>query len=113
MRKILTVLFVIIISLSVLIISIEYHTFNLKSYEKSYDKYELFKSTNNSKQVFLEDSKELIRYIKKEITNDQLAETFNQKEVMHMEDVQNIFSSIKLLKYIFIVLQTLKNIKNF
>ncbi len=104
MKRLLIILFVIMISLSVLIFSIEYHTFNIKSYEKSYEKYDLFKKTNNSKGEFLEDSRELIEYIKGGLSNDELAETFNEKEVLHMEDVQNIYTNIRLIKYICMVL---------
>lgn len=92
------------ISLSILIISIEFHTFRLGSYETSYEKYDLGTRTNKSKDEFLRISQELIEYLKSNRTNKELGGIFNEKEVMHMEDVQDIFTGLRLLKYIGIVL---------
>lgn len=99
MKKILGILLIISISLSFLVISIETNTYNKKYYLSSYEKYNVIKDTNKSKHELESITKKLILYLKNKGGQELLSPHYNETEILHMEDVKDLFNLARIIKY--------------
>lgn len=102
MKKILTFLMVISISLMFLVISIEQNAYNKSFYMKKYEEnhIEIITGKNTKELASITDG--LILYLKGG-GNDLLRPHFNDKEILHMEDVKSLFNLGRMIKYIALV----------
>lgn len=104
MRKFLIFLLVVSLSLTVLAISIEKNAYDMDYYLKSYEKNKISQLTGKSKGQLAEISENLVSYIKGQGGEELLEPYFNEKEILHMVDVQNLFNLARRIKYIGLVL---------
>ncbi|HLR21044.1 MAG TPA: TIGR01906 family membrane protein [Tissierellaceae bacterium] len=100
MKKIFSIILIISISLSCLAFSIELNSYNKDFYIKSYKKYEVPKITNKSIEDLSEITDDIISYLKNSGGDELLSKHFNEKEVLHMRDVQNLFNISRWVKII-------------
>lgn len=107
MRKILGFILIISISLSLLVISIELNTYNKNYYLDSYEKYGVLETTGKSLVELEIITIDIIEYLKGNGGNELLDKHFNEKEVLHMEDVVLLFNYARILKYISLSLSIL------
>ncbi len=104
MRKILVVILVISISLWCLLGAVEMNTFNINLYMKSYEKYNIQEVTGKNKEELQSITEDIFVYLKGDGGREILEPNFNEKEVLHMEDVKDLFRIGFKLKYIAIFL---------
>lgn len=104
MKKIFAILLIISISLSFLVLSIENNTYNKKYYLNSYEKYGVKEITGKSMVKLEEITDKLILYLKAKGGEELLSPYFNQREILHMEDVRELFDFARIIKYIGIII---------
>lgn len=95
---------VISLSLSFLIISLEQNAYNKDYFLNSYKKYNIEDITSKSIEELDVITIDLIKYLKTKGSNELLETHFNEKEVLHMVDVQNLFNLARMIKYISIAI---------
>ncbi len=103
MKKILTVVLVILLVISIstmfLMISIERNAYNINYFTKAYEKYDIESVTSKSKEELNIITIDLIKYLKGIGGNELLEEHFNEREILHMEDVQYLFNLERTVKH--------------
>lgn len=99
LKKVLAVVLVISISIMFLIISLERNAYNINYFTKSYEKYDIESITSKSSEELKIITIDLIKYLKGIGGNELLEPHFNQKEILHMEDVQNLFHLARTIKH--------------
>lgn len=104
LKKIFAVLLVISISISCLLIAIELNAFNINLYNKSFRKHNIDKLTGKDFNELEEIANDLILYLDGKESEDIMQPNFNNKEILHMEDVKMLFTSGKLIRTISVVL---------
>lgn len=104
MKKIFLVLLVVLLSLSCLLIAVEKNSFNINFYMESYEKYNIQKVTGKSKMELESITEDIFTYLRGDRGRDILEPNFNEREILHMEDVQDLFKIGFRLKYISIFL---------
>lgn len=104
MKKILGVLLIVSISLSFLVISLERNTYNIDYYLDSYEKYEIEEVTGKSIVELEAITDKLILYLKGKGGEELLKPHYNEREITHMVDVQNLFKLARLIKYIGLII---------
>ena len=104
MKKAGLVLLIIFLSLFCLLISFEKHSFNKSYYMDSYDKYNIEEVTGKSSLELGEITDKLLVYLKGNAGEEALKPHYNEREILHMEDVQKLFKYGFILKYITIIL---------
>lgn len=104
MKKILSIILVISISLWCFLGAIERYTFNVDFYMASYDKYNIEQVTGKNKEELESITMDLLIYLKGDESNEILEANFNEREILHMEDVKNLFDIGFKLKYLSIFL---------
>lgn len=97
MKKITSWIAIVTISLLALGLSIEYNAFNLRNYTRAFTSYGVVEETGKTIEELEAISKDIIVYLKNKGGNERLTPYFNQREVMHMEDVQVLFRALRLL----------------
>lgn len=107
MKKLLLIILVISLSLSCLLIALEQHAFDMRKYVDIYDKYNICDITGKSYQELVEITDGLFTYLKGKAGNEILEPHFNEREILHMRDVQVLFKYGFILKYITIILSLL------
>lgn len=100
MKKILIVVLIISISLWCLLGALELNTFNVDFFMKSYDKYNVQEVTGKTKDELRLITEDLFVYLKGDAGNEILEANFNEREILHMEDVEKLFKNGFRLKYI-------------
>lgn len=100
MKKALGILLIISISLSFLVISIERNTYNKDYYLDSYKKYEIEEVTGKSMEELGSITDKLILYLKGKGGEELLKPHYNEREILHMIDVINLFNLARMIKYI-------------
>lgn len=103
MKKILAVLLVISLSMMFLMISIERNSYNVNYFTKSYEKYNIEAITSKTSEELDIITHDLIKYLKNIGGNELLEPHFNEREILHMEDVQHLFNLERIVKYISIL----------
>lgn len=104
MKKILAVLLVISLSMMFLTISIERNAYSVKYFTNSYEKYNIESITSKSSDELDIITLDIIKYLKGIGGNELLEPHFNEREVQHMVDVQELFNLERLVKYISILI---------
>ncbi len=104
MKKILGVLLIIAISLFCLLISVELNAFNLDLYSKSFKEHNANTITGRNFNELEGIAENLILYLDEKASEEILEADFNNKEILHMEDVKELFILGRLLKNISIIL---------
>lgn len=95
--------------LALLVASIEVVAFSTSFFEKQYTKLDTAQSMGLSQDDLMKATHQLLDYIKGDVDTinvkvtieNESVDMFNQKEVDHMVDVQDIFMNVKLIKNIF------------
>lgn len=100
MKTLIKIILIISISLSVLVISIERNTYNKKYYLNSYEKYNIVKDTNRTMEDLEGITEQLINYLKDKGGVELLKPHYNEREILHMEDVKGLFNMARTIKYI-------------
>lgn len=98
MKKILIFILTISISLCLLLTSLSIHAYNINGYMNSFRKYDIDDETGKTYEELENIGKDLISYLKLEGGEELLIPHFNQREIMHMEDVQSLFRTGKTLR---------------
>lgn len=107
MRKVLSFVLIISISLSLLVLSLELNTYNKSYYLRSYEKYNGLETTGRSMGDLEVITEDIIKYLKGNGGNELLNPHFNEREVQHMEDVVELFDYARVIKYISITVTIL------
>ena len=107
MKKLLAIILVISMSLVILVLSIENNAYNKNYFMKSYNKYNIEEVTSKTKDQLHIITVDMIQYLKHKGGNELLEPHFNEKEVLHMEDVQQLFDLARRIKYMGIIISFL------
>ena len=100
MKKILSLILVISISLFFLAFSIEINSYNKNYYLRSYEKHGVYDVTKRSEEDLSVITNDIISYLKGHGGDELLTPHFNESEVLHMRDVQAHFELARTIKYI-------------
>lgn len=103
MRKLVIVLMILSLSLTFLVFSIEQSAYNKDYYLKKYKENDIEKVTGRNMQELEYITDDLILYLKGG-HNKLLRPQFNEREILHMEDVRELFNLARTIKYIGIAL---------
>lgn len=97
---------VLVISLSLwcLLGAVEKNTFNINFYMESFDKYNVQEVTGKNKEELQFITEDLLVYLRGIEGRDILEANFSEREILHMEDVQDLFRIGFKLKYLAIFL---------
>lgn len=106
MKKIFMILIVLAISLTFLVFSIERNAYNEDYYMRKYEEYNIKEATGKNLEELKPITNNLILYLKGG-ENDLLRPHFNEKEILHMEDVKKLFNLAREIKYIGILITIL------
>jgi integral membrane protein (TIGR01906 family) len=88
-------------------ISIEVNSYNQSYFTKSYEKYNIESVTSKSSEELKIITIDLIKYLKGLGGNELLEPHFNEREILHMEDVQYLFDLARMVKYISTIISIL------
>lgn len=92
------------ISLLLLATSIEINSYNKGYFESSYEKNKVSEITNLSMEQLMDITDDIILYLKNKGGNELLEPHFNEREILHMEDVQDLYILNRRIRNIGIVL---------
>lgn len=104
LKKLLSFMLVLSLSLTFLMISIENNAYNKGYYLRAYNEYDIEKETGRIMYELEEITIHIIDYLKGKGGDELLNPYFNDREVLHMRDVQNLFRYERIIKYIFGIL---------
>ncbi|NLY44646.1 MAG: TIGR01906 family membrane protein [Tissierella sp.] len=99
MKRLVGIILIISISLSLLVLSIETSSYNKTYYINSYEKYNIVQRTGESLEHLSTITDDIILYLKGDGGDELLSPYFNEREVLHMRDVQNLFNLARVIKY--------------
>lgn len=99
MKRILLVILIITLSLSCLLIAVELNTFNISHYADTFVDGNIEESTGKDYFEFKKIVKDLFIYLKGKAGDEILEPNFNQREILHMQDVQVLFKYGFIIKY--------------
>lgn len=99
-------IFILIISISLwcLLSAVELNAFNSSFYVKSYKKYNIEEITGKNEFELESITQDLFTYLRGDAGNEILEDNFNEREILHMEDVEGLFKNGYRIKYISIFL---------
>ncbi len=103
MKKTIATIISIALILIALAYSIELNAYDLSYYQGAYKKYEIEEVTGKTENELLAISEDIILYLKNEGGSELLEPHFNEREVLHMVDVQDLFKLKTGIKYLSIV----------
>lgn len=98
MKKIMSILSVLSIFLVVLGSSIEMNAYNIRYYEDFFYENNIDSETKKTQAELKSISEDLVLYLKSSGNETILEKTFNEREVSHMIDVQNLFNLLRNIK---------------
>lgn len=98
LKKVLGIILIISISLSCLLISVELNAFNLDLYNKSFKKHSTNTITGKSFKELEDIAKDLTIYLDDNESSEILQPNFNNREILHMEDVKALFKWGKIIR---------------
>lgn len=107
MKKILLIILVIFLSLSCLLISLEKNSFKELTYSNAYNEYNIENITGKTHSELMGITNDLLVYLRGNAGDEILELNFNEREILHMRDVQVLFKYGFILKYIFIIVSIL------
>lgn len=100
LKRLFAFILIISVSLSLLVFSLEYNSYNKTFYLRAYERYGVLETTGKSLDELELITIDIIEYLKGNGGNELLAPHFNEKEVMHMVDVQELFDMARVIKYV-------------
>nr|WP_300002267.1 TIGR01906 family membrane protein [Tissierella sp.] len=103
MKRLLAIIMVIAVSLTLLVLSIEIGSYNKEFFMDKYKEYRITEVTGKSLDELEPITENLILYLKGG-DNSLLMPHFNEREILHMEDVRDLFDLARMIKYISIAL---------
>lgn len=101
MKKIISIVLIISISITLLFTALENNAYNKNYYLNAFENNGTVQETGKSMEELGVISDDLIDYLKGKGYDELLTPHFNDKEVAHMRDVQDLFDRARALKYIF------------
>lgn len=101
MKKIFSIILIISLSLTFLMISIENSAYCKSYYINAYNKYNIEAETGKDINELGKITDNIIAYLKGIGNDELLSPYFNEREVLHMRDVQTLFMYERTVKYIF------------
>lgn len=104
LKKLLLVLLVLALSLSCLLLATEQHVFDMKHYRRNYFSYQINEVTGKDFQELANITEDLFTYLKGKAGDEILEPNFNEREILHMRDVQILFKYGFISKYIAIII---------
>lgn len=120
MDRTISILFSIFLPIAILLLSVNVIAFNENFYAKKYDEYNITYSTNIEKDELMDLTTKLFKYLRGEENNSKIEKYFNEKELMHLEDVKTLFNkgfvlrnisiSILLISIIYLLFNKPKNL---
>lgn len=96
MKKIVAITVVLVFPLYLLLSSVEFNTFQIKIFEKSFEENNTDKITGKSMAELINISEDLLNYLRGKDIN--LSKNFDEREVEHMKDVEDLFHYGFILK---------------
>ncbi|HZK00682.1 MAG TPA: TIGR01906 family membrane protein [Tissierellaceae bacterium] len=99
MKRFFSILLIIALSLSILVISIEINAYNKSYFMNSYQKHKTSEVTGKSTEELGIITDDIILHLKGQGGDELLSPHFNEKEVLHMRDVQDLFDMARVIKY--------------
>jgi integral membrane protein (TIGR01906 family) len=100
MKRLLALFLIISLSITFLMIAIESNAYNINYYLKAFKKHNIEDITGKNMSQLEEIANSLIEYLKGNGYDELLTPYFNDKEVAHMKDVQDLFDKARLIKFI-------------
>lgn len=107
MKKVLLIILIIFLSLSCLLISLEKNSFKELTYSNSYNEYNIENITGKTHSELMGITNDLLVYLRGNAGDEILELNFNEREILHMRDVQVLFKYGFILKYISIIVSIL------
>ncbi|TJX13320.1 TIGR01906 family membrane protein [Tissierella creatinini] len=107
LRKVLYIVLILSISLALLVTAIENNAYNKSYYLEQFERNNTVGVTGKSLTQLDIIADSLIDYLKGRGKDELLTPHFNEKEVLHMRDVQDLFDLARLLKYASMVIAIL------
>lgn len=107
MKKVLLIILVIFLSLSCLLISLEKNSFKELTYSNAYNEYNIENITGKTHSELMGITNDLLVYLRGNAGDEILELNFNEREILHMRDVQVLFKYGFILKYISIIVSIL------
>ncbi len=100
MKKIIIILLVCSISLFSFLVALESNAFNESHFEDNYYKNNVYETTGKNYEDLSRVYRYLMLYLKGRANNEILERDFNEREILHMEDVQELFKIGFAIKYV-------------
>ena len=107
MKKIPLIVLIIFLSLFCLLISLEKNSFKELTYSNAYNEYNIENITGKTHSELMGITNDLLVYLKGNGGDEILELNFNEREILHMRDVQVLFKYGFILKYISIIVSIL------
>lgn len=104
MKKILSVLLVIAISLFSILTATEIVSFNLGLYSKSFVEHNIEEVSGKSMEELDQIAEDLTLYLDDKVSEEILQPNFNEREILHMVDVKELFRLGKIIRNISLVI---------
>ncbi len=104
MKKILSVLLVIAISLFSILTATEIVSFNLGLYSKSFVEHNIEEVSGKSMEELDQIAEDLTLYLDDKASEEILQPNFNEREILHMVDVKELFRLGKIIRNISLVI---------
>ena len=104
MKKAGIVILIVSLSLFCILISLEQHSFDKMNYMYNYSIHNIEEVTGKPKEELSDITDKLIEYLKGNAGEEALKPHYNEKEILHMEDVQVLFNYASVLKYVTMIL---------
>ncbi|MEW8972626.1 MAG: TIGR01906 family membrane protein [Tissierellaceae bacterium] len=100
MRRLASIILIICLSLVLMIISIEQNSYNKKYYKDFFKKQNIERVSHRSTDELSNIVDNIILYLKAKGGDGLLTPYFNEREILHMQDVQGLFKLARYIKYI-------------
>lgn len=104
MKKILAILLIISISLSCLLIATELVAFDLRLYNRSFQRYNIEQVTGKSLEELNSIAEDLTLYLDDKASEEIMEENFNEREILHMVDVKGLFRGGRIIRTVSLIL---------
>lgn len=104
MKRFFIFMLLLFLPIYLLLQSLEINTFNKDFYLESFKKYDVVEVTGRNLENLSNVTDDLLNYLRDESDEEILESNFNEREIMHMEDVKNLFDYGFTLKNISFIL---------
>lgn len=104
MKRLLSIILILSLSFSALVISIEVNAYRQSYFINSYEKHNVAQVTGKTIEELNLITEDIILYLKSHGGDELLRPHFNEKEVLHMRDVQDLFDLARIIKFICLII---------